>query len=152
MFNQKTKVMTLVKNNGTLFPSLSEFFDNDSWISPDRFFKGFQNSLPATNVSETEKEYKIELAIPGFKKDDVKINLENDILTVSAENKNEKEEKNKKFTRREFSYNSFSRSFQLPKAANGEKIEAKYEDGLLKLDILKKEEALAKSSKEIKIN
>jgi HSP20 family protein len=144
--------MTLVKNNGTLFPSLSEFFENDSWIAPERFFRNFQNSSPATNVFETEKEYKIEFAIPGFKKEDVKINLENDILTVSAENKNEKEEKNKKFTRREFSYNSFTRSFQLPKAANGEKIEAKHEDGLLKLYILKKEVAAARSSKEIKIS
>jgi HSP20 family protein len=144
--------MTQLKDNGTsLFPALSEFFESDKWISPDRIFRNFTHSLPAANVSETDKEYKIELAIPGFKKEEVKINLENEILIVSAESKTEKEEKTKKFTRKEFSYGSFSRSFQLPKVANSDKIQAKYEDGLLKLEIAKKEEAITKAKKEIKI-
>lgn len=144
--------MTLVKSNGTLFPSLSDFFENDSWIQPERFFRNLNGNLPAANISETEKEYKIELAIPGFKKDQVKVNLKNDVLTISAETKEEKEQKSKRYTRKEFSYNSFTRSFQLPKAANGEKIEAKYEDGLLKLNIAKKEEVIKKAAKEIKIS
>lgn len=144
--------MTQLKENGTtLFPALSDFFEKDSWMAPEKFFRSFQHSMPAANVSETEKEYKIELAIPGFKKEDVKVNLDNDVLTINAENKLEKEETNKKYTRKEFSQNSFSRSFLLPKAANAEQIDAKYEDGLLKLAIAKKEEAIKKAKKEIKI-
>ena len=144
--------MTQLKENGTsLFPALSDFFEKDSWMAPDKFFRTFQNPMPAANVSETDNEYKIELAIPGFKKEEVKVNLENDVLTISAENKEEKEENNKKFTRKEFSYGSFTRSFLLPKAANAEKINAKYEDGMLKLEIAKKEEAIKKAKKEIKI-
>ena len=144
--------MTLLKDNGTsLFPALSDFFETDKWISPEKYFRGFHHSLPAANVSEAEKEYKIELAIPGFKKEEVKVNLENEVLTISAESKTEKEEKTKKFTRKEFSYSSFTRSFQLPKAANAEKIEAKYENGLLRLEIPKKEEVISKAKKEIKV-
>ncbi|MGZ3866690.1 MAG: Hsp20/alpha crystallin family protein [Bacteroidia bacterium] len=144
--------MSLLKENTTnLFPALSDFFETDKWLTPDKFFKGFHASLPAANVSETDKSYKIELAIPGFKKEEVKVNLENEILTIEAENKTEKEEKGEKFTRKEFSYGTFSRSFQLPKAANSDKIEAKYENGLLKLEIPKKEEAINKAKKEIKI-
>ncbi len=144
--------MTQIKDNGTnLFPALSDFFETDKWLSPEKFFKGFHASLPAANVSETDKEYKVELAIPAFKKEEVKVNLENEVLTISAENKTEKEEKNKKFTRKEFSYGSFTRSFQLPKAADREGIEAKYENGLLKLEIPKKEEAVKQAKKEIKV-
>jgi HSP20 family protein len=119
--------------------------------SPERFFKGWHN-LPAANVSETDKEYKIEVAIPGFKKEEVKVNLENEVLTISAENKSEKEEKAKRYTRKEFFYGSSTRSFQLPKAANAEKIEAKYENGLLKLAIAKKDDSISKAGKEIRID
>ncbi len=145
--------MTLVKENGTnLFPALSDFFETDRWISPDKLLRGFQNSLPAANISETDKEYKIELVTPGFKKDEIKVSLENETLTISAENKSEKEESNKKYTRKEFSYGAFSRSFLLPKAANSEKIAAKYEDGLLKLTVPKKDEVINKATKkEIKV-
>lgn len=145
--------MTQVKENGTsMFPALSEFFENDKWLQPERLFKGWHTNLPAANVSETDKEYKIELAIPGFKKEEVKVNLQNEVLTISAESKTENEEKTKRFTRKEFSYGSFTRSFQLPKVANAEKIEAKYDNGLLKLAIPKKEEAIARASKEIRID
>ena len=143
--------MTPIKKE-TAFPSLSDFFELDSWLAPERFLKNFQSFMPATNVFETENEYKVELAIPGFKKEDVKIKLENNVLTISAENKEEKSQTDKKFTRKEFSYNSFSRSFSLPEAANNDKIEAKYENGLLKLDIAKKEGSASSNKKEIKIN
>jgi len=145
--------MAVTKDNGTsLFPALSDFFETDRWIAPDKIFRGFQNSLPAANISETDKEYKIELVTPGFKKDEIKVNLEQETLTISAENKTEKEETNKRYTRKEFSYGTFTRSFLLPKAANGEKIAAKYEDGLLKLTIPKKDEVINKAAKkEIKV-
>lgn len=142
--------MTPIKKEN-MFPSLSDFFELDSWMAPERYLKNFQSFMPATNVIETDKAYKVELAIPGFKKEDVKIKLENNVLTVSAENKEEKSQTDKKFTRKEFSYNSFSRSFALPEAANNDKIEAKYEHGLLKLDIAKKE-VTSSSGKEIKIS
>lgn len=140
----------LKKEHG--FPSFSDFFELDSWIAPERYLKNFQTFMPATNVVETEKEYKVELAIPGFKKEDVKIKLENNILTVSAENKEEKSQTDKKFTRKEFSYNSFSRSYTLPEAADNDKIGARYENGLLKMDIAKKEGAVTPKEKEIKIS
>lgn len=145
--------MTLVKENGTnLFPALSDFFETDRWISPDKMLRSFQNSLPAANISETDKEYKIELVTPGFKKEEIKVSLENETLTISAENKTEKEESNKRYTRKEFSYGAFTRSFLLPKAANSEKIAAKYEDGLLKFTVPKKDEVINKATKkEIKV-
>lgn len=139
--------MSLIKKQERAFPSVfSDLFDYDKFFGGS-FFKDFESALPATNVKETEKEFKIELAVPGFKKDDFKVNLDNDVLTISAESKNEKKEEGEKFTRKEFSYNSFSRSFQLPKSANGEKINAKYEDGILKIDISKKDEAIKDTNK-----
>lgn len=143
--------MSLIKNNNQKFPSLfSDLLDYDKFFGND-FFKGFENTLPAANVIEGEKSYKIELAIPGFKKEDIKVNIENEILTINAEAKTEKDEKNEKYTRKEFSYNSFSRSFQLPKTANSDKVNAKYEDGLLKLEVAKKEEAIQQGKKQINI-
>lgn len=143
--------MSLVKNNNQKFPSLfSELLDYDKFFGND-FFKGFENNFPAANVIEGDKSYKIELAIPGFKKEDIKVNVENEVLTISAETKSEKDDKNEKYTRKEFSYNSFSRSFQLPKSANSEKVDAKYEDGLLKLEVAKKEEAIKQGKKQINI-
>ncbi len=124
--------MAITKDNGTsLFPALSDFFETDRWIAPDKIFRGFQNSLPAANISETDKEYKIELVTPGFKKDEIKVNLEQETLTISAENKTEKEETNKSHSQR-VSYGTFTRSFLLPKAANGEKIATKCRDRFIK--------------------
>lgn len=145
--------MTLVKDHSatSLFPSLSEFFENENW-APEKLFRNFGHHRPSANISETEKDFKIELAAPGFKKDDLKIDLENEVLTVSAENKNETQESTKKYTRKEFSFNSFSRSFQLPKSADITRIHAKYENGLLKLDIPKKEEAAGNYKKEVRIS
>lgn len=142
--------MSLIKSNPK-FPSLfTDLLDYDKFFGND-FFKGFETSMPAANVIEGEKSYKIELAIPGFKKEDVKVNIENEILTISAETKSEKDDKNEKYTRKEFSYNSFTRSFQLPKTANSDKVDAKYENGLLKLEVAKKDEAIKQGRKEISI-
>jgi HSP20 family protein len=144
--------MSLVKKQEKNFPSVfSDLFDSDKFFG-NSFFKDFEKTFPATNVKETDKEYKIELAAPGFKKEDFKVSLDNEILSISAETKNEKKEENEKFTRKEFSYNSFSRSFQLPKSANGDKINAKYENGILKLDVSKKAEAIKQNNaKQIKV-
>lgn len=143
--------MSLIKSNPN-FPSFfTDLMDYDKFFGND-FFKGFnENTMPAVNVIEGDKAYKIELAVPGFKKEDIKVGIENEVLTISAETKAEKEDKNEKYTRKEFSYNSFSRSFQLPKTANAEKVDAKYENGILKLEVAKKEEAIKQGKKEINI-
>lgn len=144
--------MTLVKanKNGNLFPSVfSDFFENDHFFNNQWLDKS--TNLPAVNIKETDAEFDVELAAPGYKKTDLKIDIDNNVLTISAEKKEEKNEENKRFTRKEFSYSTFSRSFTLPQSVNSEKIDAKYTDGILKLVIPKKEEAKTKAKKEIKI-
>jgi len=102
----------------------------------------FAMNVPSVNVTQSENGFNIELAAPGLKKEDFKINIEKDRLIVSSENKQEEEVKEEKYTRREFNYNSFSRSFYLPKSINREAIEASYDNGVLKLTLPKKEEVL----------
>lgn len=146
--------MTLVKTNktGNLFPTLmSDFFDNDNFFANRWFEKEFNQSLPAVNVKENNKEFNIEFAAPGFKKEDFKINVEENILTISAEKQEEKNEEKDRYTRKEFAYSSFSRSFTLPQTTNADKIDAKYNDGILNLTIPKKEEAKTQPKKEIKV-
>lgn len=134
--------MSLIKSNGSkaVRTLLSDFFDTDRFFN-DRFFRDFNSEkewIPAVNVVENDKDFGIELSAPGFKKSDFKINVENGILNISAETKKETEEKDKNYTRQEFRYDAFSRSFTLPENASDDKIDAKYEDGILKLSLAKK--------------
>src|SRR5437879_3306454 len=122
-----------VVNQG--FSDIFESFFNDSFLS-DRMI----SRVPAVNVAETDEGYHIELAAPGLKKEDFKINIEQNMLNISVEKKSEETENNKKYNKREYSYTSFVRSFTLPDSANEGKIEAEYTDGILKIDIAKKEE------------
>ncbi|WP_395044792.1 Hsp20/alpha crystallin family protein [Flavobacterium sp.] len=143
--------MTLLKSNGNLIPfGMDNFFTNDlfdnQWLE-----KKLKHTLPAVNIKENKNEFNIEFASPGFTKKDFKIDLNENVLTISAEKEIEKNEENDNFTRKEFSYNSFSRSFTLPQTVNAEKIDAKYNDGILKLSIPKKEEAKLLPKKEIKV-
>jgi HSP20 family protein len=112
---------------------LTDFFDDDI-IVPSLG----RRSMPAANIRETDKSFELELAAPGFTKKDFNLSIENDCLIVSAEKKEEKEQKESNYTRREFGYQSFSRSFNFPANANEEDINARYEDGVLKLSIAKK--------------
>jgi HSP20 family protein len=100
---------------------------------------------PAVNVVENHSEYKVNLAAPGMKKSDFEIDVEGNMLTISSEKEETKEEKEEQYTRREFSYSSFSRSFTLPEDVKQDKIEAVYEDGVLRISLPKKEDARAKS-------
>ena len=112
-------------------------------------------SLPRVNVAEHEDEFLVEMAAPGMKREDFHVELDNDILTISSETSHtneEKDEKNGSFTRKEFSYGSFRRSFHIPNTVEVDKIKAKYQDGLLRLVIPKKEEAKRKPPKTIKIS
>ena len=130
--------MKLIKSNSNLFPSLfSDLFD------VEKFFEGFPKWnndawLPAVNIREDEKNYEIALAIPGLRKEDIKMEIENQVLTVSAENEKEKTEEKESYLRREYAYDSFSRSFSLPDNANEDAIESRYENGILKVSVGKK--------------
>ncbi len=146
--------MSLVKTskNGNVIPAVfSDFFENDNFFNNRWFDRDIEQWLPAVNVKENGNEFKIEFAAPGFNKNDFKVHVEGNLLTISAEKKEEKSEEKEKFTRKEFSYNSFSRSFTLPQSVIADKIDAKYTDGILKLHIPKKEEAKVLPSKEIKV-
>jgi HSP20 family protein len=139
--------MTLVKFNNGQKNAVSPWFSDvfDSIINDPLFNERFVNKVPAVNVAETEGEFHIELAAPGLKKEDFKINLDKNILSVSAEKKTENVEEGKKYSKREYSYNSFVRSFTLPETADQSKIDAEYIDGVLKLSVAKKEEAKIQS-------
>lgn len=118
-----------------------DFFTKDLMEFNRRPFAENSLTIPSVNVKEQENGFEIEVAAPGIKKEDFKINLERNVLTISSENKSETEEikEDGKFTRREFNYSSFSRSFTLPELVEVEKIEAAYEDGILKVSVPKKE-------------
>jgi HSP20 family protein len=144
---------TLVKRNSTLFPaSVSDFFNTDIFNFNNDFFRLTTNLTPSVNVSETDKEFKIELAAPGLEKKDFKLSVENGILTVSSEKQSEKTEEKKNYWRKEFSYNQFSRSFQLPENSVSEKLDAKYDNGILNIIVPKKEVTASNPKKEFKVS
>jgi HSP20 family protein len=136
--------MTLVKfgngqKNYSVNPFLNDVFGsiiNDTFLN-DKLV----SRTPAVNIAETENEFHIELAAPGLKKEDFKINLDKNTLSVSTEKKEEKVEEGKKISKREYNYNSFVRSFTLPETVDHSKIDAEYTDGILKLIVAKREEA-----------
>lgn len=132
----------------TFSPFLSNLFDDD-------FFPVVSNrtsSMPAVNIKENEKNYTLELAVPGMDKKDLKIDINEDVLTISSETKNETEEENDGYKRKEFSYSSFCRSFYIPDNVNKDKIGASYKDGILTVEIPKMEEEKNKITKQIKIS
>lgn len=129
---------------------LTDFFDNNRFFDAD-WMKRFQE-IPAVNVKEKNNEFLIELAAPGLKKKDFEITVENGILTITAERKEEKEEKEENFTRKEFSYENFVRSFTLPENVNPDKVDAHYEDGILMLTVAKKEVVAEKKPKAIAVH
>jgi HSP20 family protein len=135
--------MTLVKFNNGLKTNANPFFNDvfDSILSDSFLSDKLVTRVPAVNIAENDNAFNIELAVPGLKKEDFKINLDKNVLTIAAEKKNENNAETKKYSKREYSYNSFVRSFTLPETADYAKIEADYTDGILNLTIAKKEEA-----------
>ena len=124
-------------------------------IFDDDFFPVLSNrtsSMPAVNIREDEKNYVLDLAIPGIDKKDLKIDMNEDVLTISSETKNESEESKDGYKRKEFSYSSFSRSFYIPENVNREKIEANYKDGILTVSLPKQEEEKNKITRKIEIS
>src|ERR1017187_2798884 len=134
----ETKALTRL--NETMPSVFDDFFK--PWT--DLFDSGGWNlrpmNVPAVNITEHPNEYLLSVAAPGMKKEDFKIDVDANMLTISSEKEENKEEKNKKFTRKEYSYSSFSRSFSLPEEIKLDKIDAKYEDGVLKISLPRKEE------------
>jgi HSP20 family protein len=147
--------MTLIqlKNNKMMpaFPSFIGNFFND-FLNDDFVNGNIVKSVPAVNISETANDFLVELAAPGLTKDDFKIEVENGTLSISGGKQQEKNENTGKFTRREFSYSSFQRSFTMPENVNGENISANYVNGVLTLVLPKKEEAKQKGAREIKVS
>jgi HSP20 family protein len=150
--------MSLIKRNpGVAFPSLSgvldDFFFNDLFDWNMKNFTMTNATLPAVNIKEEDDKFIVEMAAPGMKKEDLKINIEGRMLRISSDKSVEtkEEDEDKKYMRREFSYQSFMRSFTLPESVDPDKIEAKYADGVLFLDIPKKEVAKVKPVKKIEI-
>jgi HSP20 family protein len=132
-------------------PNLYDFWND--FFANDRSFPAYHKnySAPAANITEHEGEFQLELAVPGMNKEDFKIDVENNLLTISSEKEMQNEEKDKNYTRREFVYGSFSRSFTLPKSVNSDSIEATYKNGILQIVLPKKEEEKVKVKKEIAI-
>jgi HSP20 family protein len=102
---------------------------------------GQNMNMPAVNIIENKDDFLVSLAVPGMKKDDFNVDVEGNILTISCEKEEKKEEKETRFAGKQYNYSSFSRSFTLPEDINREKIDAHYEEGVLKLSLPKKEEA-----------
>ena len=141
----------LVKSGRAVAPwrdffNIDNFFDSN-WLSK------WEKEFPAVNIAENDKVYSVEVAAPGFKKEDFKVKVEDDILTISAETKSEKKEdgKEKEYTRREYNYNAFTRSFRLPDNVKDDSISASYKDGILVLE-LPKSKVQTKATKEITIS
>ena len=126
------------------FRPWNEWFDNGG-------FMGRTLSMPAVNISEAKDNYLVSLAVPGMKKDDFKVDVEGNMLTISSEKSETKEANEEKYTRKEYNYSSFSRSFTIPDDVEIEKIDARYQDGELKLTLPRKEEAKKSSAKKISV-
>jgi HSP20 family protein len=151
-------VVSKRKNGRTLPSMVDDFFNSKSFFGPslmdfDRDFFGQENFslLPDANVIETDKEYQVELAVPGLERKDFKVEIKDDILSVSAEKETESKTERKNYRSKEFSYQSFYRSFTLPKNLIDEKIDAKYQNGVLTVTLPKKEVTVAKPTKQIKV-
>jgi len=141
--------MSLVRRHTGMLPSLW-----NEVLTPDWFGGTDQSkhSFPAVNIQEGELGFTIELAIPGQQKEDFSIEIDEKVLSVSMEKKIEQEEKEGNFTRREFRYSNFRRSFTLPDTVNEDGITAQYEQGILRFSIPKKQEALPRPKRLIEVS
>lgn len=150
--------MNLIKRNGNRIPGFQGLFFDDifgrelfNWDSKN--FSNTSTSLPSVNIKETPENYEVEVAAPGMNKDDFTITLDGNFLTISSQKERKETSNEESFTVREFSYQSFQRSFELPKnVVDDDKISAQYESGLLKLIIPKREEAKQRPPRMIEIS
>ncbi len=144
--------MNLVKTNNWL-PSIFDDMLNNAWVGHNDFSTRIGTHVPAVNIKENNDNFVVEVAAPGKQKEDFKIELDHHLLTISSEAKEENNVKNEQdnFTRREFSYHSFKRSFTLPESIDSSMIEANYENGVLNITLPKREEAKVQPKRLIEI-
>ena len=144
--------MNYLRYNTELPEILNRFFENDLEKWSKKNYSRTHTTLPAVNIIENKEAYEVQMAAPGFKKGDFNIELDNDLLTISSEKEVDNEIKEDEvFTRKEFSYQSFTRSFRLPELIENEKIKAAYKDGILKIVIPKKDESKPKPARKISV-
>ena len=151
-----TQLIKRRNGNGRLFPSLRNDFRANRFFMPDLF--DFDDDLfttdmtiPPANIIENQNNYRLDLSVPGMKRDDFKVDIEDGILTISCEKEEENNQDDKNYRRSEFSYSSFSRSFTLSDNMDENNINAKYDNGMLHITIPKKEVTVSKPKKEISI-
>lgn len=130
----------LLTKRGQMLPSMMDDFFKpwNEWFNGGNWMK--EITVPAINITEDKDKYMVSVAAPGMKKEDFNIDIDGNIMSISSRKEESKEEKDARYTRKEYNYSSFSRSFSLPEEINQASIEAKYEDGILKLMLPKKEE------------
>ncbi|PZD76932.1 Hsp20/alpha crystallin family protein [Mesonia sp. K7] len=143
--------MSLVKRTDNWLPSIFDDMFKTDWLGGTSTVNNIGVTIPAVNISENENSFKVEVAAPGKNKEDFHIELEKDVLTISAEAKDEKVEEKSNYTRKEFNYHTFKRAFSLPDMVDSQKITAAYENGVLKIEIPKKEEAKEQTKRMIEI-
>ncbi len=146
--------MSLIKRNeANWLPSVFDDMFKTDWLGGTTNVNSIGTSIPAVNIQETEESFSVEVAAPGKTKEDFNIELENDVLTISSEDKKENEttEKNGRYTRKEFSYSTFKRAFSLPDSVDSEKISAQYNNGVLEILLPKREEAKVQAKRMIEI-
>ena len=139
-------------SNGSLLPGFYNWIED--WFGRDLTHANMFNTginMPAVNIRETNDNFLVEVAAPGMKKSDFNISLDNNLLTISSEKQHEEETDNAGYTRKEFSYATFKRTFTLPDSVHAENITAKYDDGILRLTLPKKDEAKVKPARSIEI-
>lgn len=147
--------MSLIKRNeATWLPSVFDDMFKTDWLGGTTNVNSIGTSIPAVNIQETEDSFSVEVAAPGKMKEDFNIELDNDVLTISAEDKKENETtaKNGRYTRKEFSYNTFKRAFSLPESVDSKKISASYNNGVLEILLPKREEAKVQAKRMIDIS
>ena len=140
----------LARINRSYVPAYWDDFFNDKFFNQVKS-TGSYGSKPAVNISEDEKGYTIQLAVPGIARDVFNLEIENDVLTISAEQKENNEEQKENFLRREFNFQSFKRSFELPETVDQEQINATHDAGVLTLTLPKKEEEVQKAPRQIEV-
>ncbi|MBT8286040.1 MAG: Hsp20/alpha crystallin family protein [Flavobacteriaceae bacterium] len=140
--------MSIITRNTGMLPSLMNEFFRPDWMGGS---ENYVATLPAVNIKEDDMGFNLELAIPGKDKKDFNVEVDKDVLTISMESKSENEKTEENYTRKEFSYSSFKRSFTMPDTVDSDKIKATYKEGILSLYLPKKEEALPKPKRMIEI-
>ena len=141
--------MSIIRRNDVLFPSLMNELFKPDWFGG---LENYKTNVPAVNIKENEKDFELELAVPGRKKEDFNIEIDKNVLTISSGPKTEENVVEENYTRKEFGYSSFKRAFTLPETIDEESINATYEDGLLKFSLPKRKVALPKPKRLIELS